>query len=111
MTALEFYQPTYYSDGVYIWSSTGVMTLMICDNIAKDTELLLQRTCDILNGYATPTNSVELSYDAPTILLKGEPFLVVRGWGQLKSDGVSPDDAMKIQDDFAAWVIDKLTKK
>ena len=111
MTALEFYQPSFYSDGVYIWSSNGTMSLMICDNIVKDTELLLQRTCDILNGNVEPSNAVELSYDAPTILLKGEPFLVVRGWGRLKSDGVSPDDAIKIQDEFAAWVIDKLTKK
>lgn len=111
MNALDFYQPSFYSDGVYIWTSNGVMALMICDEIAKDPELLLQRTCDILNEEATPTNQVELTYDPPTILLRGKPFLVVRGWGILKSDGFSPSDAAKIQDEFAMWVIDKLKAK
>lgn len=109
MKAFDFYQPSFYSDGVYIWSSNGVMALMICDEITKDPELLLQRTCDILNDDAKPTNRADLSYDAPTIKLKGKPFLVVRGWDTLKSDGFSPEDAARIQDEFASWVIEKLS--
>ena len=43
--------------------------------------------------------------------MNGKPFLVVRGWGHLKSEGFSPEDAADIQDEFAKWVIDKLTMK
>lgn len=111
MKALDFYQPAYYSDGIYIWSSNGVMALMICDEISKDPEALLSRTCDIINDIAKPSSKVSLSYDAPTILLNGKPFLVIRGWGQLISDGFSIEEASCIQDEFAGWVIDKLTMK
>lgn len=84
------------------------MALMV-DDIEKDSAALLNRICEILNGERNPTKATDLSYNAPDILLNGTPFLVVRGWGTLMADEFAEKDAMKIQDDFAQWVISKLT--
>lgn len=86
------------------------MALMV-DDLEKDCDALLSRTCEILNGERTPSKTPELSYAAPDILLNGKPFLVVRGWGSLKADGFSEKDAILVQDEFAEWVISKLGGK
>ena len=111
MKALEIYQPAFWTDGIYIWSSNGVMALMVDDDVCKDTDSLMHKTCKILNGEDSPSKPNTLTYDAPTIQMNGKPFLVVRGWGHLKSEGFSSEDAADIQDEFAKWVIDKLTMK
>lgn len=83
------------------------MALMAAD-LSDNSDSLLQRTCEILNGTAKPQKVPNLKYSAPEILLNGKPFLIIRGWGSLKASGFSEADAAKIQDEFGAWVIDKL---
>lgn len=109
MNFQEIYQPDFWTDGIYAWSSNGTMSLMIDEDICKDTETLMERTCAMLNGAIKPTKKLNLDYDAPTIFLNGKPFLIVRGWGHLKAEGFSENDAIKIQDDFAKWVMDKIS--
>lgn len=111
MKALEVYQPQFWTDGIFIWSANGIMALMIDDEICKDTEALVEKTCNILNDSIQPTKKLDLTYDAPTIHLNGKPFLIIRGWGHLISDGFTEEDAARIQDEFAGWVMDKLSLK
>ena len=111
MKALEIYQPQFWTDGIYIWSANGVMALMIDDDICKDSEALIEKTCNMLNDAIQPTKKLNLTYDAPTIYLNEKPFLIVRGWGHLKADGFSEEEASKIQDEFAGWVMNKLSLK
>lgn len=86
------------------------MALMTA-NLSRNSESILQRTCEILNGISKPQKVPALKYQGAEILLNGKPFLIVRGWGSLRSSGFSEKDAAKIQDEFGAWVIDKLCGK
>lgn len=107
----EVYQPQFWTDGIYAWSANGVMSLMIDDGICKDTETLMEKTCSMLNGSLVPTKKLNLVYSPPTIYLNEKPFLIIRGWGHLKAEGFSENDAIKIQDDFAKWVMEKISLK
>lgn len=111
MKALEIYKPPFKSDGIYIWSSNNVMALM---NVSDYGCSLIDKLADILNGKLAPSSSQNYEYRAPEILLNGEVLLVVRGWGHLTGAGglnLDVDVANKIQDEFAEWVINKLSKK
>lgn len=108
MRALEIYKPPFTSDGVYIWSSNNVMALMNGSDYACS---LMDKLADILNGKTDPVSSRKYEYRAPEILLDGEVLFVVRGWGYLTGTGglnLPVEEANKIQDEFAEWVIEKL---
>lgn len=110
MEALEIYRPTFKSDGVFIWSSDNVMSLMNASDYDNSDEMM-NKLADILNGKRTPVGSKEYTYSAPEILLDGKPLFVVRGWGHLTGQGALNLDrkmAADIQDKFAQWVISKL---
>ncbi|TFU92420.1 hypothetical protein E4T81_12585 [Barnesiella sp. WM24] len=107
MDFLSFYEPPFYSDGVFVWSNNGNMALMAND-LSRDNDALLKRMCHILNDEEKPVKIPQLSYSAPEILLDGKKFLTVRGWGALTRFAGSPEAATQIQDAFAHWVIKKL---
>ena len=107
MTFRDFYKPPFKSDGYFIWSSNDEMALMTTED-NKGSDRLLNRVCDILNDNARSNKVPELSYVAPEILMNGKPFLTVRGWGSLIHKASNEEEAAKIQDDFALWVITKL---
>lgn len=111
MKALEIYRPPFSSDGCFIWSSNGVMSLMLANHYSNEEEVL-DKLAQILNDDAKPTKSRQYEYNAPEILQNGEAMFVVRGWGHLTGGGamnLDPNEAMKIQDEFAHWIIGKLT--
>lgn len=111
MKALEIYKPPFTSDGCYVWSANNVMSLMVADAV-DNSESLLERVCELLNGTSTTDNKAALSYDAPEILLNGKVFLVVRGWWHLTGGGglaLPAEEASAIQDEFARFVISKLS--
>lgn len=64
-----------------------------------------------------PIEALNLSFnpkDPIAILNHGEPFITIRGWGNLTGTGshhFSEEKASKIQDDFRDWLIYKLSKK
>ncbi len=72
---------------------------------------MMNKLADILNGAKTPASARDYTYNAPEILLDGKRLLVVRGWGHLTGTGALNLDhkvAADIQDRFAQWVISKL---
>lgn len=64
-----------------------------------------------------PIDALNLSidtFDETLILNNGEPFILIRGWGNLTGIGgynFDCEKASKIQDDFRDWIIYKLTNK
>ena len=107
MTFRDFYKPPFRSDGYFIWSSNDEMALMISED-KDDSVRLLNRVCDILNDNTRSNKVPELSYVAPEIFMNGKSFLTIRGWGSLIHKASNEEEAAKIQDDFAHWVITKL---
>ncbi len=108
MTFLEFYEPPFWTDGVFIWSNNGHMALMM-DDLSENSDSILQRTCEILNGTSKPQKVPTLEYRGPDILLNGNSFLTIRGWGELTGAlGMTFEEASALQDEFGAWIIDKL---
>lgn len=70
---------------------------------------------DILNDKTDKKIASKLKIvDGYKIYMEDKPFITIRGWGYLTGCGgglsLDPDVAKKIKDDFAKWIIDKLTK-
>lgn len=110
MTALEIYKPPFWHDGLYIWSSDNVMALEVSEEYELDTALL-DRTCDILNGKAQSKGNPNIVHANGEIFNDRELMFVVRGYGHLTGSGglaLDLDEAILIQDEFAAWICDKL---
>lgn len=84
---------------------------MAADSV-ENSEALLQRVCDLLNGTAITDKKPVITYDGPEILLNGKAFLVVRGWGHLIGSGglaLSAEKATSIQEEFAKFVMSRLS--
>jgi hypothetical protein len=72
----------------------------------------------LLNGKSGHIEDLRLHYDPTnTIIYANEihPFIIVRGWGHLTGTGthalkLSAEEAVKIQTDFAHFIISRLTK-
>lgn len=91
----------------YIWSANGVMTF---DNLIDDKNVLSE-ILEILNGTSEKKVTCEVMYEKGYIKIAGQPILLLRGWGHLTGCGalnLPPNQAAKIQDDFANWVVNKL---
>lgn len=111
MNALDIYKPPFTTDGCFVWAANNVMSLMAAGTV-ENSEALLQRVCDLLNGTVTTDKRPALSYDCPEILLNGKTFLVVRGWGHLTGSGalaLPAEEATVIQDEFAKFVMSRLS--
>lgn len=110
MKALDVYKPPFKSDGVFIWSSNEVMALMDVSEY-DNSEEMMYRLAAILNGEIEPASRKEYEYKGPDICLGGKALFVVRGWGHLTGQGglgLTFDEAIAMQDEFAQWVISKL---
>lgn len=108
MTAKDVYRPPFHTDGCYIYSKDGVMSLMAgdCDNYP---EKMMSRVCEILNGTCQFHGNPDVRCEDDMIYIKDNLFLVVRGFGHLTSSlGLSYTDACKIQDEFAIIVASRL---
>ena len=75
------------------------------------TESNIKTIIGILNGTLKKKVTNKVTYEQGYIKLDGQPMLLLRGWGHLTGCGalnLPPDQAAKIQDDFANWVVNKL---
>lgn len=83
-----------------------------------------QHIIDCLNGDSNKRLDIEQGFlkyipENTTIYLFADkvatPFIIVRGWGNLTGTGgghgLPPEEASKIQDEFAQWIIDTLIKE
>jgi len=94
-------------------------TKMIHDNGQYLSDEEKSTIVSILNGESKVfVDGVNLSYSNSDIFNEENGvkklFISIRGWGSLTGTGamgLKPDVAAKMQDDFAAFIIDKLTVK
>jgi hypothetical protein len=110
MNFLDIYQPPFRAVGTMIFSANNVMSLMAL-NLYHCPEKMMDRTVDILNGKSSAVGNPDVGCDGGEIYVNGDPFLVVRGWGHLIGSGalnLPENEAAKIQDEFAVWVVRKI---
>lgn len=73
-----------------------------------------QKVVDCINGKIILSKDItDFSILNGTIYYKDKVFIVTRGWGYLTGTGglhLKEEDAIKIQDDFAAYIVEQLTK-
>jgi hypothetical protein len=73
-----------------------------------------QKIVDILNDKITEKITAKMEIiNGYQIYVNDNPFITIRGWGHLTGIGalhLDHDVAMKIQDDFALWIVNKLKK-
>jgi hypothetical protein len=72
-----------------------------------------QGLIDIINGAEKKiTNDFNFKYECGTIFLNEKPFIWIRSWGRLTGQGgglgLSTEEAIKIQESFANFIIEKL---
>lgn len=110
MKALEVYIPPFKAEAGIIFSSNNVMALMAY-NVDYYPEKLIERTVAVLNGTSPAIKGADIGLNYGEIIVNGDPTLVVRGWGYLTGTGglnLSDEEAARIQDEFAYWVVQKL---
>lgn len=98
--------------GIYVDSFNGVKTFTV---LYKDKEFV-KHILDVLNDKVPNDIDKEFTYakDEGIIDIDGQHLFILRGWGYLTGTGglsLPSDRALKIQDDFGEWVVNKLNKK
>lgn len=90
-----------------ILSSNGVLTFeKIIDN-----EVVINNILKIINGESNEVVKKDVSYEQGYIKIGGYHIFRAFDYGYIMindSFGLSPNEADKIQDDFANWVVNKL---
>jgi len=113
---LEFYTLPFTDDGScgYIYDNEGNFAFMIVPNLTE------QQVTKVLVSLNNENHSplvykekfiLEYIEEVKTINMNGKPFIVIRGWGNLTGKGshnLSGNEAVKIQDSLANWIISKL---
>ena len=82
-----------------------------CAEISEDKQQLI---VDILNGKTESDLNLSLSYNNGIIYAQEREFIIIRGWGYLTGSGglgLSQEVAALIQDQFALYIINKITKQ
>lgn len=84
------------------------------------TESSQEKIIKVINGASAEIQTdLKLDYSANEAIIytrangRKQQFIVIRGWGHLIGTGglnLPEEDAIKIQDDFAAYIIEKLSK-
>ena len=106
MTHKEIWKRPFRVAFPYIFSSNGNKVLTMYD-FRK--ERLTNTICSILNGKGGSIKTVERL--SSIVFSVNGAKIVVRGWGYLTGVGglnLPEKEAMKIQDEFAEWLSDKL---
>lgn len=105
----EFKMPLQLDDmGMYVFDAEGKMCLQFITNISEE---IKQAIVDKINGNPTTVNTPEITYKETEYFAFDECIMLQRGWGYLTGTGslnLKPEEAVKIQDDFAQFVIDKI---
>lgn len=123
---LKFYNRPFHKDKYHTWvydakSNFVFQFINKYDEKGNLTDGLAELQTQVifsLNALSNePIDALNLSidtFDETLILNNGQPFILIRGWGNLTGIGgynFAWGKASKIQDDFRDWIIYKLTTK
>ena len=118
MEDINFWKPPFRLSCVYgnVYDARGNFCFQFDFNSGdyKKDEEVQQKIIDILNDKTDKKIVKKLEIvDGYKIYMEDKPFITIRGWGRLTgmcAFHLDHDVARKIQDDFAKWIVDKLTK-
>lgn len=102
--------PLKYDGMSYVWGKDNGMVLMfdIDDNTSDEFRYDMVKC---LNEEDVDLSISELAYIEGDYFIDGKLFMIQRGWGNLTSPnclGLSTEAAIKVQDEFAEFVLSKL---
>lgn len=97
----------------YIKTANNVTAFNVLIDVIENEKYksIVQKMLDIINGESNLHVTNKLEYKNDIIYVDGYQVFLVRGWGHLTGCGalnLSPDKAIKIQDDFCDFIIKKL---
>jgi hypothetical protein len=98
---------------VITWTADKQRAFDWCVDVSSEKQ---QELIDMINGtkqhqfkYKFYREGIEIYSDNP--VFKGEPILLIRGWGYLTSTGglhLSSEEAIRIQDEFGDYIVEQL---
>lgn len=114
---LKFYNRPLRLDtyGTYLWDSKGNMVAQFDKTVKRIEREVISWRLNALDKNTEEIPDYNLVYDSKKGLItnNGENFIEIRGWGGLTGVGgynLSSEIAITIQEDFAQWLIERLTK-
>ena len=101
----------------YIWTKDNEMAFNYLDERRlykyEDTSEIIA-IVNAINGYGPGTFNARVSPKQNDVIqIDGEDKLLIRGWGNLTAPGchnLSNEEAIKVQDDFAKWIVEQLRR-
>jgi hypothetical protein len=100
---------------IITWTADKQRAFDWCVNVSSEKQ---QELIDMINGmkqhqfkHKFYREGIEIYSDNP--IFKGEPILIIRGWGYLTGPGglhLSAEEAIKIQDEFGDYIVEQLNK-
>ena len=100
---------------IITWTADKQRAFDRCVNISLKKQ---QELVDMINGikqhqfkYKFYREGIEIHSENP--IFKGEPVLLIRGWGYLTGIGglhLSQEEAIRIQDEFGDYIVEQLNK-
>lgn len=103
--------PLYKSkDNDLVFDAQGNFVFVFETEDKKSNEIALE----IINGNTTPNIQNNITYEEGYICVNGKPYILIRGWSNLTGMSghyLPAEDAANIQDTFADFIVERLTKK
>lgn len=100
---------------IITWTADKQRAFDWCVNISLEKQ---QELVDMINGikqyqfkYKFYREGIEIHSENP--IFKGEPVLLIRGWGYLTGTGglhLPQEEAIRIQDEFGDYIVEQLNK-
>lgn len=101
----------------YIWTKDNETAFNYLDDkrLYKDEDTSeIIAIVNAINGEGIGNFDASISpTESDIIQINGEDKLLIRGWGNLTGAGchnLKPEEAIKIQNDFAKWIVEQLRK-
>ena len=101
----------------HVWTKDNEMAFNYLDEkrLFKDEDTSeIIAIVNAINGYGPGTFNASISPKQNDVIqIDGEDKLLIRGWGNLTASGchnLSNEEAIKVQDDFAKWIVEQLRR-
>lgn len=101
----------------YVWTKDNKMAFNYLDKkkLFKDDDTSeIVEIVDAINGYGPGCFNASINPEHNDVIqIDGEDKLLIRGWGNLTARGshnLSNVEAIKVQDDFAKWIVEQLRR-
>lgn len=107
---LENYHTKVFANGHMAFDFPQKWLYKGCNEISLEDQ---DKIIAILNGKDESKSDLELTYKNGVIYHNEKEFIIIRGWGYLTGCGglsLKGEEAAIIQDEFANYIIEKLTK-